>query len=185
MAKMTELFLAEIDREAPATRRALERVPEGRDDWKPHQKSMELGRLAGLLAGIFGWVDLVVNRDYLDFNPPAGEPRYSPPQIRNRQELLAAFDQSIIQARKALESTNDEHLLTPWQYRNAGQVISEQPRHIVIRDGVINHMAHHRGQMTVYLRLLEIPVPAVYGPTADEQIMPGETPQTTEKAKTA
>jgi uncharacterized damage-inducible protein DinB len=183
--KLTELFLAEIEREAPGTRRALERVPEGRDDWKPHQKSMELGRLSQMVAGMFGWVDLTVNRDYLDFNPPAGEQRYQSPPIHNRAELLAAFDQSVALARKALENTTDEHLMLPWQYRNAGQVINEQPRYIVIRDGVLNHLAHHRGQLTVYLRLLETPVPAIYGPSADEQILVGEKPGAAEKASAA
>jgi len=165
---LTELFLGELESEIPATRRVLERVPEGHDDWKPHDKSMALGYLAQLVATMFGWVDLTVNQDFLDFNPPDGK-RYTPPQVRTNTELLAAFDQSVEKARAALKGTTEAHLLTPWQFRSGGQVLSEQPRYQVLRDGVFNHLAHHRGQLTVYLRLNEKPVPSVYGPSADEK----------------
>ena len=165
---LTELFLGELESEIPATRKVLERVPEGKDNWKPHEKSMELGYLAQLVATIFGWVDLTVNHDFLDFNPPDGK-RYTPPPIRNNADLLAAFDDSIAKARAALKGTTEAHLMTPWQMRSGGHVLSEEPRYKVIRDAVFNHMAHHRGQLTVYLRLNEKPVPCVYGPTADEK----------------
>jgi uncharacterized damage-inducible protein DinB len=165
---LTELFLGELESEIPATRKVLERVPEGKDDWKPHEKSMQLGYLAQLVATIFGWVDLTVNHDFLDFNPPDGK-KYTPPPIKNNRDLLKAFDDSVEQARKALKGTTEAHLMTPWQLRTGGTVLSEQPRYEVIRDAVFNHMAHHRGQLTVYLRLNEVPVPCVYGPTADEK----------------
>jgi uncharacterized damage-inducible protein DinB len=165
---LTELFLGELESEIPATRKVLERVPEGKDDWKPHEKSMQLGYLSQLVATIFGWVDLTVNHDFLDFNPPDGK-RYTPPPIKNNRDLLAAFDASVEQARKALKGTTEAHLMTPWQMRTGGTVLSEQPRYVVIRDAVFNHMAHHRGQLTVYLRLNEVAVPSVYGPTADEK----------------
>jgi uncharacterized damage-inducible protein DinB len=165
---LTELFLGELESEVPATRRVLERVPEGQDDWKPHDKSMAMGYLAQLVATIFGWVDMTVNQDFLDFNPPDGK-RYTPPQVRNNKELLAAFDEAVAKARAALKGTTEAHLMTSWQMRSGGQVLSEQPRYQVIRDGVFNHMAHHRGQLTVYLRLNDKPVPSIYGPTADEK----------------
>src|SRR5690349_11735163 len=116
---LTEMFLGELEAEVPATRRVLERVPEGKDDWKPHEKSMQLGYLAQLVATIFGWVDLTVNADFLDFNPPDGK-RYTPPVIKNRGDLLAAFDASVEQARKALKGTTEAHLMTAWQMRNGG-----------------------------------------------------------------
>jgi uncharacterized damage-inducible protein DinB len=164
---MTELFLGELEREAAATRKVLERVPEGRDDYKPHEKSMPLGRLATLVATMPGWVAMTVNQDELDLSPPGGA-TYQPPQLHTRRELVEALDASVAKAREALAATTDEHLMTPWRLKVAGNVMSEQPRYIVLRDSVFNHLAHHRGQLTVYLRLNEVPVPAIYGPTADE-----------------
>lgn len=165
---LTELFLGELEAEVPATRRVLERVPEGLDGWKPHEKSMALGYLSQLVATIFGWVDMTVNQDFLDFNPPDGK-RYAPPSTKTNAELLAVFDDAVARARAALKSTTEAHLMTPWQMRSGGVVLSEQPRYQVIRDGVFNHMAHHRGQLTVYLRLNDKPIPSIYGPTADEK----------------
>jgi uncharacterized damage-inducible protein DinB len=164
--QMTDLFLAELERESGATRRVLERVPEGRNDWKPHEKSMTQGYLAALVATMPGWIDMMVNQDELDMRPPGGA-RYKQPDPRTRQELLDVLDASLARARTALASTTDEHLMTPWRFLVAGKVASEQPRHIMIRDAVFNHIAHHRGQLTVYLRLNDAPVPAIYGPSAD------------------
>lgn len=166
--KMTELFLAELEREAASTRRALERVPEGRDDWKPHEKSMPMGYLATLVATILGWIDFMVNEDRLDMTPQ-GDSQYKPKQLRTVSERLAALDESVAKARAALEKTTDEHLLKNWQFVVGGHVASENPRHIMIRDAVFSHLAHHRGQLTVYLRLNEAAVPAIYGPSADER----------------
>jgi uncharacterized damage-inducible protein DinB len=164
---MTELFLGELEREAAATRRVLERVPEGRDDYQPHPRSMPLGRLATLVATMPGWVTMTVNQDELDLSPPGGA-AHQPPKLRTSRELVEALDANVAKAREALAATTDEHLMTPWKLKVAGHVVSEQPRHIVLRDSVFNHLAHHRGQLTVYLRLNEAPVPAIYGPTADE-----------------
>jgi uncharacterized damage-inducible protein DinB len=166
--KMTELFLGELEREAPLTRRVLERVPEGRNDWKPHPKSMPLGYLATLVATMPSWIAMMVTQNELDFNPPGGK-RYSPPQASTNRELLGMFDDSVAKARNALQSTTDEHLMTNWRFLTGGRVVSEQPRYIVLRDGVLNHLAHHRGQLTVYLRLNDVPVPSIYGPSADER----------------
>jgi uncharacterized damage-inducible protein DinB len=166
--KMTELFLAELDREAASTRRVLERVPEGRNDWRPHEKSMPLGYLTTINATILGWIEFMVNEDQLDMTPK-GDSKYKPKHGTTRSEWLAALDESVAKARVALESTSDEHLLTPWKFVG-GRVATENPRHIMIRDAVFSHLAHHRGQLTVYLRLNEAAVPAIYGPSADENI---------------
>jgi uncharacterized damage-inducible protein DinB len=166
--KMTELFLAELDREAVATRRVLERVPEGLYDWKPHPKSMPLGYLSTLVATMPAWIDLIINQDEFDFAPVNSSRK--PPELRTTAELVKGLEDSLAKARAALSNTSDEFLLTPWKLLAGGRVITELPRHINIRDAVINHWAHHRGQLTVYLRLNDAPVPAVYGPTADERI---------------
>jgi len=160
--------MAELEREAGPTRRVLERVPEGRDDWKPHEKSMPLGYLATLVARLPTWATMTIKQDELDLNPPGGS-GYTPPAVHSRAELLAAFDTGVTEAREALASTTDDYLLTPWRLLVAGKVVLEQPRHVVLRDSVFNHLAHHRGQLTVYLRLLGAPVPAIYGPSADER----------------
>ena len=164
--KLTDLFLAELDREAPRTRHAVERVPSGRDDWKPHPKSMPLGRLAGLVASMPSWVGLIVNQDELDLTPPPGQGQFQQPTM---SELPAVLDKHVADARKALLATNDDYLLTTkWRLKAGGHIVMEQPRHVVLRD-TLNHLAHHRGQLTVYLRLLDQPVPAIYGPSADDQ----------------
>ena len=165
---ITELLLAELDREAVAIRKTLERVPEGKNDWKPHPKSMPLGPLATIVANIPGWLDMVVNLDELDINPPGGS-KYRPQEWRTRRDLLDQFEASLKRGREVLQNTTDDHLLnTKWRMLAAGKMMSEQPRYVAIRDGVLNHMAHHRGQLTVYLRLNEEKVPAIYGPSADE-----------------
>ncbi len=164
--KMTDLFRAQLDAEAGRTRRALERVPEGRDDWKPHEKSMTLGRLAMLVARMPSWLTLMINRDELDLNPQGGSNIDQRP-LRTSAELVQALDKGVAEARDALASTSDEHLLKPWRLLVSGRVVSEEPRHVVMRDTFM-HLSHHRGQLTVYLRLNDVPVPAIYGPSADE-----------------
>jgi uncharacterized damage-inducible protein DinB len=166
--KITEMLLAELDREAVGIRKVLQRVPEGKNDWKPHEKSMPLGNLATIVATIPAWLDMVVNMDELDINPPGG-PMYRPPAWKTRSDLLAQFESSLKKGREVLQSTTDDRLLnTTWRMLAAGKLRSEQVRYVAIRDGVLNHMAHHRGQLTVYLRLNEAKVPAIYGPSADE-----------------
>jgi uncharacterized damage-inducible protein DinB len=164
--KIIELLLAELEREAVGTRRALERVPEGRDDWEPHEKSMPLGYLASLVATMPGWAAAIINQDELDLSAP-GE--LQQPELRTNRDLLEAFDKAVARAREALSSTTDEHLTTPWRLLVQGQVVAEDSRYVMIRDSAFNHMAHHRGQLTVYLRLNDVPVPSLYGPTADEK----------------
>jgi uncharacterized damage-inducible protein DinB len=165
---MIELFLEELDTELPVTRRTLERVPEGKNDWKPHPKSMALGYLASLVATMPNWFALTILQDSLDLNPPGGKPTRSI-EVQTNKELLAQFDESATKARDALKQTTDEFLLTPWKLLVGGHVVQEQPRYRVLRTSVMNHLAHHRGQLTVYLRLNEAAVPAIYGPSADDR----------------
>jgi uncharacterized damage-inducible protein DinB len=159
---LTELFLGELEREAAATRRTLERVPEGRYDWKPHEKSMTLGRLAELVARLPSWPVFMIKQDELELTTQQSQP------LRTSRELVQALDEGVAEAREALANTTDEHLMKPWRLLFGGQVVSEEPRHLMLRGGVFNHLAHHRGQLTVYLRLNDVPVPAIYGPSADD-----------------
>ena len=165
--KLTDLFLAELEREAAGTRSALARVPEGHNDWKPHPKSMPLGYLASLVATMPSWVAMMVKQDELDLKSP-GAAKFKPLEWRKRAELVAALDRGLAEAREALRNTTDEHLMTPWKFVIGGQVVDENPRHVMITNAVFSHLAHHRGQLTVYLRLNEASVPAIYGPSADE-----------------
>jgi uncharacterized damage-inducible protein DinB len=166
--KLTDLFLDELTREGDRTRRALEAFPEGKDDWKPHDKSMPFGRLANLCAMMPSWVALVIKQDELDLTPPPGKGVF-PPAAKNAADLVKALDKAVADSREALESTADSFLTTTsWRLRAGGQVVMEQPRHIVIRE-TFTHLAHHRGQLTVYLRLAGAKVPAIYGPSADDQ----------------
>ncbi|MGH9373384.1 MAG: DinB family protein [Vicinamibacterales bacterium] len=165
--KLTELFLAELDRESERSKRALEQVPEGKREWKPHDKSMAFGYLAEMVASMPSWVALAINQDELDLNPPGGS-QHKPAPMNTSAELLAGHEKHVADARSALGKTTDEYLTTPWKLLVAGNVVFELPRHVVIRD-LLNHLAHHRGQMTVYLRLMGATVPALYGPSADDK----------------
>ena len=164
--RMADAILDQLEREAPRTRRVLEQVPEGRDDWKPHAKSMALGQLANLVASMPSWIPLVVDQDELDLNPPAGS-GHRPKPARTRRELVEAHEKALEQARDTLRRAPDERLMKPWKLLMSGKVVSEDPRHTVLQDTLM-HLAHHRGQLTVYLRLNEAKVPSVYGPTADD-----------------
>jgi uncharacterized damage-inducible protein DinB len=159
--KLNELLLAQIEREARGTRESLERVPEGKGDWKPHEKSMPLGRLALLIAGMPSWASMIIEGDELNLanTPPAQETKTS-------KELVEAHEQSMDAARKSLSNTTDDHLMKPWRLLMGDKVLDERPRYQFIAD-TIAHLAHHRGQLTVYLRLNDQPVPAIYGASAD------------------
>jgi len=164
---LTDLFLAELEREAASSRLTLERLPEGHNDWKPHPKSMPLGYLASLVATMPSWVVSMVKQDELDLKSPAAE-KFKPLEWNKRGELVAALDSAVADARDALRNTTDEHLMTSWKLVVGGHVVNESPRHVMIADSVFSHLAHHRGQLTVYLRLNDASVPAIYGPSADE-----------------
>ncbi|HYM22646.1 MAG TPA: DinB family protein [Vicinamibacterales bacterium] len=163
--KLTQLFIEELDREADRTKRALEQVPKGKDDWKPHPKSMPLGRLAGLVASMPSWVSMIIDMPQIDI-APAGGGQYQQPST---DTLVAVHAGHVARAREALSKTTDDYLLTTkWKLLAGGKPVMETPRHIVMRD-TFNHLAHHRGQLTVYLRLNDRTVPAIYGPSADDQ----------------
>jgi uncharacterized damage-inducible protein DinB len=164
---MKEWFLTELESEAAKSRRVLEQMPDGQRDWKPHEKSMPFGYLSDLVANIFSWVGMAITMDELDIAPKDG-PRYKPAPLNTSAEFVAALDKAVAQAREALEKTTDAHLETPWRLLAGGKVALEQPRLHVIRDTFL-HSAHHRGQMTVYLRLLGSKVPSTYGPSADDR----------------
>jgi hypothetical protein len=164
--KLTEYLLAELEREIPGTRHTIERVPEGHNDWKPHDKSMPLGNLANLCATMFSWFEMIIDTEQLDIAPTAGGPP-RPPLPKNRKELAAALDDAIAKGRKALQNTTDDHLTKEWKLLAGGNLMQKAPRYVMISD-TFNHLAHHRGQLTVYLRLNNEPVPAIYGPSADE-----------------
>jgi len=165
--KLTEFFREELDREVERSRKALEQVPEGKYQWKPHDKSMIFGYLADMVATIPTWITMEINRDELDIAPAEGQGTKKTPK-ETSADLVKALDEAAAEARSALEKTTDEHLATNWKLLARGQVVWEGTRIEMIQD-TINHWAHHRGQMTVYLRLMGAKVPALYGPSADEQ----------------
>ncbi len=165
--KLTEFFSAQLDREAPICRRVLERVPERKPDWKPHEKSMPLGYLSGLVATMPSWIAMAIDQDELDLNPPGGKPMQSDP-LDTRVALGKALDDAVAKARASLARTDDAFLMTPWKLLVGGHVVQESARQAVIAD-TFTHLAHHRGQLSVYLRLNDQAVPSIYGPTADEK----------------
>jgi uncharacterized damage-inducible protein DinB len=165
--KLNEFLLAELNREVDRSRRALEQVPEGKYDWKPHEKSMIFGYLADMVATIPSWITLQVTKNDLDVAPVDGSTMKREPN-KTSAALMQALDKTAADARAALEKTTDEHLNTPWQLKARGNVVQEGPRYAMIQD-TMNHWAHHRGQMTVYLRLMGAKVPAIYGPSADDR----------------
>lgn len=157
-------LIAELQYEAESTRKSLERVREDSYDYKPHEKSMTMIRLAGHLAEIPGWVEATVNLDEIDF----AKMDYKPPVITNNKELLELFDKSLASGLKALEGASDENLMATWTAKNNGEVAFAMARIQVIRGMIIKHLVHHRAQLGIYLRMTDTPVPATYGPTADE-----------------
>lgn len=164
--KLTEFLSAELDREVERSRRALAEIPEGKYEWKPHDKSMILGYLAMMVATIPSWIVLEIKQNDLDVAPADGG-KMEQKRMETSAELVAALDKSAAEARAAFAETNDEHLKTSWRLLARGNVVLEAPRYEMIQD-TINHWAHHRGQLTVYLRLMGAKVPAIYGPSADD-----------------
>ncbi len=156
-------ILAELDQEAKPTRRLLERIPEGKFGWKPHEKSMTLGDLALHVATIPGFFGKVATQDSFD---AANFKRRTPP--KSTAELVAVFDEGMAEARKHLSTLGDKELMAPWTFFNGGKVLVTLPRVGLIRSILCNHYYHHRGQLSVYARLRDIPVPSIYGPSADE-----------------
>jgi uncharacterized damage-inducible protein DinB len=165
--KISESLLPEFDQEMANTRKVLERVPLDKSDWKPHPKSFAFGGLAAHVANMADWAVLTLESDSFDYAPP-GAPPYETPKFASTEQLLAAFDKSVAQARSALAAADDGKMLAPWSLMAGGKTVMTMPRVAVIRSFVMNHTIHHRAQLTVYLRLNDIPVPGLYGPSADE-----------------
>jgi uncharacterized damage-inducible protein DinB len=162
-----ESFLPEFDNEMAGTRKALERVPEDKLDWKAHPKSHTIGWVANHLAEIPGWVEGTLTADVWDMNPEGGEP-YRTPDFRSRKEILKFFDDNVAAARKRLASTPDSEFAKNWSLADRGQVLLTTTKLDVVRTWVINHTIHHRAFLCSYLRLNDIPVPGLYGPSGDE-----------------
>lgn len=161
---LKKFFLEQLEREAVASHKAVERVPEGQNTWKPHERSMELGYLAALVATMPGWPAQMIERDQLDLSDPS----FRTKAVETRAELLRLLEEGLEKSCKALRNTTEAHLMDTWKLTMGDQVLAEGPRYVMIADGALSHLAHHRGQLTVYLRLNEAKVPALYGPSADE-----------------
>lgn len=163
-----EALLPEFDQEMASTRKTLERVPEDKFGWKPHDKSGTMGWLATHLANIPSWVKTTLEQDSLDLAPPGGGSPGPIPPAKTRRELLKMFDKNVAAARAAISRASDVVLSQPWTLLSGGKAIFTLPKMAVLRSFVMNHSIHHRAQLGVYLRLSNIPVPAIYGPSADE-----------------
>jgi uncharacterized damage-inducible protein DinB len=162
-----ESLLPELDQEAAVTRRLLERLPAEKLGWQPHPKSMTLSRLVTHLTELANWGIMAITEDEIDINPPGGgAPRRT--ELRSVPEILSTFDANVAHLRKAVADTSDATFQRPWTLKSSGQVIFTLPKIAVLRAMVLSHLIHHRGQLTVYLRLLDVPIPSIYGPTADE-----------------
>ena len=168
--KISESLLPEFDQEMANTRRTLERVPEDKFDFTPHPKSLTMRWLAGHVANLAGWAVMAIHRDGIDVAPKDGPPPRTP-EPESRAALLEMFDKNVAEARAAIAGATDEKLLENWSLLASGQAILTLPRVAVLRGFVMNHLIHYRAQLCVYLRLNDVPVPALYGPSADEAPM--------------
>jgi uncharacterized damage-inducible protein DinB len=164
---IAQSLLPEFDQEMANTRKTLERVPDDKFAWKPHPKSGAMGWLAGHLANLPYWAVMALKQDSLDV-APAGGPPFKLPETKNRKQVLEVFDQNVADARQGIAAATDSQLMQPWSLLKTGQTIMTMPKVVVLRSFVLNHMIHHRAQMGVYLRLNDLPVPSIYGPSADE-----------------
>jgi uncharacterized damage-inducible protein DinB len=161
-----DAFIAELKHESRLTRKMLERVPLDKKDWKPHDKSMTLGRLATHVSQTTKWIPDIIHIDDFDF----AQQSFKSNTAATQEELLQIFDDNLNAAINDLSGASDEDLNKKWVVRRGEQVMFEMPKKVAIRNMGINHMIHHRGQLSVYLRLLDIPVPGMYGPSADERM---------------
>jgi uncharacterized damage-inducible protein DinB len=164
---LADLLLPEFDEEMAATRRVLERVPDAKATWRPHAKSMPLGRLATHVAELPRWAVHAVTQDELDIAPP-GAPAFRPVILESAPAIVALLDENVAAARRAQAATSDAEFAKPWAFKIGGHTMWTKSKLDVYRRTVLNHLVHHRGQLTLYLRLNEVPVPGTYGPSADE-----------------
>jgi uncharacterized damage-inducible protein DinB len=162
---ISETLAAEFAHEAATTRRHLERLPDGKLEWRPHEKSFTAGALAAHIVECVGWTQSIFGADQYNFDPAA----YRPIAAGSNAALLQAFDDRVAAGTEAMGRITDADLMKPWRLAIRGKVRFEKPKMVVLRDFTLSHLVHHRGQLTVYLRLLDVPVPGSYGPTADEQ----------------
>ena len=161
---IAEAMIGEFAHESTGTRKMLERIPEDKLSWKPHDKSMPLGRLATHLAEIPEWTQTIVNDESFDIDA-AG---YKPKQYSSKQEILEAFDQNVERFREIMSGQSDEHLFKNWKLVQGGHTVVDMPRVACLRAFILSHLIHHRGQFSVYLRENDVPLPGLYGPSADE-----------------
>jgi uncharacterized damage-inducible protein DinB len=159
-----KMLAAELEQESKSTRKMLERVPADQLAWKPHEKSMSLMQLTVHVAEIPSWTKLTMNSPELDF----AAFDYKPPTVTSADELVAMFDKNVADALAALNGAPDEAFMEPWTMRNGETIYFTMPKAAVMRGFVMSHFIHHRGQLSVYLRLLDVPIPSIYGPSADE-----------------
>ncbi|HKP75148.1 MAG TPA: DinB family protein [Longimicrobiaceae bacterium] len=166
---IADLLVPELENELAITRRVLERVPDGpgQGEWKPHEKSFPMGHLAQLVARLPGWAPMMMDRTELDISPVDG-PKFPGYSFETTETLLAEFDRNAAAAKAALAAARDEDFGVPWTLKKAGEVVMTMPRYQMLRFMVLNHLVHHRAQLGIYLRLVGLPVPMMYGPTADE-----------------
>jgi uncharacterized damage-inducible protein DinB len=165
---LRDSILPEFDHEMAVTRKTLERVPEDKPDWKPHDKSMTMGRLAGHLAELPGFVTMCLQQDSFNVRPPGGGSSRQPLVMTSRKQLLEDFDKNVAGLRSTLSSASDESLMKSWSLLAGEKTIFTAPKIGVVRSFCLNHVIHHRAQLGVYLRLNNVPVPSIYGPSADE-----------------
>jgi uncharacterized damage-inducible protein DinB len=164
---IAQTLLPEFEHEAANTRKVLDRVPDAHASWKPHPKSWSLGELALHLANLPTWTAITLQQSELDVDPPGG--KGFPKRVwESRAALLKTFDENVAAARAVIAATSDADMMKPWTLKKRGDVVFTLPRAAVMRSFVMSHSIHHRGQLTVYLRLKDVPLPFLYGPTADE-----------------
>jgi uncharacterized damage-inducible protein DinB len=164
---ISEMLLPEFDQEMAGTRKTLERVPEAKFDWKPHEKSMSMKDLATHMANLPSWTVETLDHDSFDMNPKDGEPPRMEP-IESVRDALEIFDKNVTKAREAIARTTDEQFVSSWSLLSGGETVFTMPKVAVLRGMILNHNVHHRAQMGLYLRLNDVAVPSIYGPSADE-----------------
>jgi len=162
-----DLFAAEFNSEMANTRKILERVPNDKLTWKPHDKNFTVQDLASHVANLPFWTVPTLQQDHLDF-APAGQPAFQTPKAESQEQLLQFFDDNVSKAKAAMKGVTDEQMMTPWSLMAGGRILFTMPRWVVQRTFMMNHLIHHRAQLGLYLRLLGVAIPGMYGPSADD-----------------